>query len=64
MTLGGRIAEFDRDLAVTPTGDHTYAADLQPGWVVGAGLNGGDLLATLGHAVRRSSTHPDPLRGG
>jgi hypothetical protein len=55
-------AEFDR-LAVTPTGDHT-AADLQPGWVVGAGLTGGYLLATLGHAVRRSSSHPGPLRGG
>jgi acyl-CoA thioesterase len=54
-------AEFDRDIAVTPTGSQEYAADLRPGWVVGAGLNGGYLLATLAHAVRRSSAHPDPL---
>jgi hypothetical protein len=54
-------AEFDRDIAVTPTGDGTYDADLGPGWVIGGGVNGGYLLAILAHAVRRSSAHPDPL---
>ncbi len=54
-------AEFDRDTEVTPTGDSSYVADLRPGWVVGAGVNGGYLLATLGRAIRRSSAHPDPL---
>jgi acyl-CoA thioesterase len=54
-------AEFDRDIALDQTGPHAYAAELRPGWVVGAGVNGGYLLAVLGHAVRRSSPHPDPL---
>jgi len=55
------IAEFDRDIALTELGGHVYAADLRPGWVVGAGVNGGYLLATLGHAVRRSAAHADPF---
>ncbi len=56
-----RTAEFDRDLALTEVAEHVYAADLRPGWVVGGRVNGGYLLATLGHAVRRSAGHPDPL---
>jgi acyl-coenzyme A thioesterase PaaI-like protein len=60
-------SEFDRDLALEPAGvereagEQRYAADLRPGWVVGSGVNGGYLLAVLGHAVRLSSTHPDPF---
>ena len=54
-------AEFDRDIAVTPTGEQEYAADLKPGWVIGGGLNGGYLLATLALGVRRSSAHADPF---
>jgi acyl-CoA thioesterase len=54
-------AEFDRDIALVETGERKYAADLRPGWVVGSGVNGGYLLAVLGHAVRRSARHPDPL---
>jgi hypothetical protein len=56
-----RVAEFDRDIALTQLGEHSYAADLRPGWVVGSGVNGGYLLATLGHAVRRSAAQPDPF---
>jgi acyl-CoA thioesterase len=58
-------AEFDRDLALAEasfaTGCDTYHAELRPGWVVGGGVNGGFLLAVLGHAVRRSAAHRDPL---
>jgi acyl-CoA thioesterase len=59
-------AEFDRDIACTPVGEHagvqTYDAELRPGWVVGAGVNGGYLLATLGRAIRETlPRHPDPL---
>jgi acyl-CoA thioesterase len=54
-------SEFDRDIALTEIDEHKYAADLRPGWVVGGAVNGGYLLATLGHAVRRSAAHPDPL---
>jgi acyl-CoA thioesterase len=59
LTTSG--SEFDRDLALEETGDGSYAAHLGAGWVVGAGVNGGYLLATLGHAVRRSAAHPDPF---
>jgi hypothetical protein len=61
MSHGMAEAEFDRDLSLARTGPGTYAADLRPGWVVGGGINGGYLLATLGQAVRRSSAHPDPI---
>ncbi len=58
-------AEFDRDIALSPVSDRVdervHTAELRPGWVVGGGVNGGYLLATLGHAVRRSAAHPDPL---
>jgi acyl-CoA thioesterase len=55
-------AEFDRDIALTTAGPQSYDADLRPGWVVGGGVNGGYLLATLGHAVRQTlPKHPDPL---
>ena len=55
------MTEFDRDIALEETGEGRYAAELRPGWVVGAGVNGGYLLATLGHAVRRAAAHPDPF---
>jgi acyl-CoA thioesterase len=55
-------AEFDRAIALTTTGEHAYAAELGDGWVVGGGVNGGYLLATLGNAVRQSLPRsPDPL---
>ncbi|RNL80815.1 thioesterase family protein [Nocardioides marmorisolisilvae] len=43
--------ELDRDTAVTSLGDGRYAAELAPGWVVGGGVNGGYVLATLANAV-------------
>jgi acyl-CoA thioesterase len=54
--------EFDSQIAVTPTREGRYAADLSPGWVVGGGLNGGYLLAVIGNALRdRLPDKPDPL---
>ena len=44
--------EFDRGVAVDATGPGEYAARLDPGWVVGGGLNGGYLLAVIGNAIR------------
>ena len=46
--------EYDRDIAVRPRGEGLFDADLSGGWVVGGGVNGGYLLATLGNAVRAS----------
>jgi acyl-CoA thioesterase len=56
--------EFDRGITVTPTGPGEYAADLDGGWVVGGGLNGGYLLGVIGNAVRTELTdigQPDPV---
>lgn len=54
--------EYDEHIAVRSTGEGTYAADLTDGWVVGGGVNGGYLLATIGNAVRASlPDKPDPL---
>ncbi|HET7351361.1 MAG TPA: thioesterase family protein [Marmoricola sp.] len=56
--------EFDRAVAVTPTGEGEYAAELDPGWIVGGGLNGGYLLAVIGTAIRAevgASGQVDPV---
>jgi acyl-CoA thioesterase len=62
LRLVGVTFEFDTHTAVHPNGDGTYAAELDPGWVVGGGVNGGYLLAVIGTALRASfPTKPDPL---
>ena len=43
--------EFDRMTAVTPT-ETGYDTELDAGWVVGGGVNGGDPLAILGNSKR------------
>ena len=56
--------ELDRGIAVEPTGPGEYAAQLDGGWVVGGGLNGGYLLAVIGNAIRTEladSDQPDPI---
>jgi hypothetical protein len=56
--------ELDRGIAVTPLDDGDFAADLDGGWVVGGGVNGGYLLAVIGNAVRtrlEDSGHVDPF---
>src|SRR6478735_7475193 len=58
----GVTFELDAHIAVRSQGDGTYAADLDPGWVVGGGVNGGYLLALMGNALRASfPAKPDPL---
>lgn len=58
--------EFDAALAMRPRGDQpgTYDGDLGDGWLIGAGVNGGMLLATCAEALRRTfhpHGHPDPV---
>ena len=54
--------EFDQHIAVSGSGPAGYDAHLSEGWVVGGGINGGYLLAVLGHAVRRRvPAKPDPI---
>lgn len=59
-------SEFDRGIALSPRPDDptSYDADLDPGWQIGAGVNGGMLLAVAGHALATafaSDEHPDPV---
>jgi acyl-coenzyme A thioesterase PaaI-like protein len=56
--------EFDRGIAVNQLADGVHAAQLDAGWVVGGGVNGGYLLAVIGNAVRdrlAESGHVDPF---
>lgn len=58
-------SEFDRHTAVTQVSDAggavTFAAELDGGWSVGGGLNGGYLLATIGRALQQAAPkHPHP----
>jgi Thioesterase-like superfamily len=58
--------EFDRGIAVRARPDEpmAYDAELGEGWQIGAGINGGLLLAVLGNALRSTlsgSGHLDPV---
>jgi acyl-CoA thioesterase len=60
-TLSGMGHEFDGAIALTHT-DDGYDVELDPGWVVGGGVNGGYLLAVLGNALRETlPDKPDPF---
>jgi acyl-CoA thioesterase len=68
VTSEGVLAEteFDRGIAATRRADQptTYDVALGSGWQIGAGINGGMLLATVGNALRATlerDGHPDPL---
>lgn len=59
--LPGMGYEFDAAIAVSAAGGGIYTADLDPGWVVGGGVNGGYLLSVLGNAIgAHLEAHPDP----
>lgn len=54
--------EFDEQIQVEAVADGEFKAELSPGWLVGAGVNGGYALAVIGNAVRASlPAKPDPL---
>lgn len=50
-TSTGPTSEFDRHVHTEPDGAGGYRAHLDPGWVVGGGVNGGYLSAVVGHAL-------------
>lgn len=55
-------SEWDLHTAVRRTSDTTFAADLDAGWQVGGGLNGGYLLGIIGGAVAETlGDKPHPL---
>lgn len=55
-------SEWEQHTAVTATGENSYAAELDPGWVVGGGVNGGYLLGIIGHAIAETvPAKPHPM---
>lgn len=55
-------SEYDAHTTVTRTAPGEYAAELDGGWVVGGGVNGGYLLGAVGSAVRATvPDKPDPI---
>jgi len=55
-------SEFDRGIAIEPRGEGRYDGHLDAAWSIGAGINGGLLLAACAHALRQTfPQHPDPL---
>lgn len=59
--------EYDDAIALQQTGDGEFAADIDAGWIVGGGVNGGYVLAIIGNAIRQTlasldgAGHPDPF---
>ncbi|GAA1156597.1 thioesterase family protein [Nocardioides aquiterrae] len=54
--------EFDEHIALSHQDETTWVAELDAGWSVGGGLNGGYLLAVAGNAVRQTfPSKPDPI---
>lgn len=54
---------FDRAIALTEQEPGVYLGDIDAGWVVGGGVNGGYALAIIGNAIRSfldASGHRDP----
>jgi acyl-CoA thioesterase len=56
-----RVTHFDRDTAVTRTGDDTFAASLSGDWWVFAGANGGYLAAVLLRALTERVGDPERM---
>ncbi|WP_245646279.1 thioesterase family protein [Nocardiopsis trehalosi] len=52
------MTRFDTATEVTPAGDGTYTADLDPGYLIGSAMNGGYLMAVLQRAALAESPHP------
>ena len=60
------MSEFDDGVAVQARADEpgSFDAELGAGWQIGAGVNGGLLLAVMGNALRvafAADEHPDPV---
>ena len=54
--------EWDAHTEVNATAEGEFSAELDAGWVVGGGVNGGYLLGVMGNAISASlPTKPDPI---
>lgn len=56
--------EYDAAIALQELGDGEFIAEVDGGWLVGGGVNGGYLLGLIGNAIRTTlaaSGQPDPF---
>jgi acyl-coenzyme A thioesterase PaaI-like protein len=61
---GGTEYELDRGIALERRADGVYDGHLDGSWSIGAGINGGLLLAACANALRQTfagEAHPDPV---
>ncbi|GAA1936627.1 thioesterase family protein [Nocardioides hwasunensis] len=57
-----KVSEWDAHTAIDEIGDGLFGAELDPGWVVGGGVNGGYVLGVAGRAIAAAvPTKPHPL---
>lgn len=54
----GRMTRFDSATAVTKAGAGRYTVDLDSGYLIGAAMNGGYLMAVMQQAALAESAHP------
>ncbi|PSK86287.1 thioesterase superfamily protein [Murinocardiopsis flavida] len=52
------MTRFDNATTVTPVGDGHYTAELDAGYLIGAAVNGGYLMAVMQRAVLAAVEHP------
>jgi acyl-CoA thioesterase len=52
---------FAEATAVTRSGDHSFRAQIHPGWDIAGNANGGYLLAIAGRAMAAAADRPDPV---
>ncbi len=60
----GTQSEFDDGIRAVSRDGSSYDVKLGDGWTIGAGVNGGMLLATVGNALAHrfaDDAHPDPI---
>jgi len=53
--------ELDRDIALSPIGDHAFEANVSDAWGIYGNPNGGYLAALTGRALSLALPHPDPI---
>lgn len=55
------VSEFERDTAISSSGNHCWRGTITPRWNIGAAPNGGYVMAMALRALLAESPHPDPL---
>lgn len=55
------MGQFEQDTAISAAGNNRWQGEFRSGVRIGAAVNGGYVLATIGRALRAALPHRDPL---